>query len=164
MLCIYLVNTWSWPNKLTLLYSEGAQYLYVAYGQFVLGFLTTLLLCVLCILWNKETNILRNVYLQKNKSSLGINNGFFDYKIRIIPNQYEFGLQWGKKTETKTFAPFICSFFFTESSFECVSCRNIMSAFLLPHQVNTVLLWWKLLMLLTFKQSNLNKSTIKVVF
>ena len=30
--------------------------------------------------------------------------------------------------------------FFSESSFECVSCRNIMAAFLLPHQVNTVLL------------------------
>ena len=110
MLCIYLVNAWSWPNKLILLYSEGAQYLYVAYGQFVLGFLTTLLLCVLCILWNKETNILRNVYLQKNKSSLGINNGFFDHKIRIIPNQYEiWATMWKKK---KTFAPFICPFFF----------------------------------------------------
>ena len=65
---------------------------------------------------------------------------FLITKLELFLISTNLGYNGEKKTKTKTFAPFICSFFFSESSFECVSCRNIMSAFLLPHQVNTVLL------------------------
>ena len=65
---------------------------------------------------------------------------FLITKLELFLISTNLGYNGEKKTKTKTFAPFICSFFFSESSFECVSCWNIVSAFLLPHQVNTVLL------------------------
>ena len=63
---------------------------------------------------NKLTYYEMSTFKKINLHCMGINNGFFDYKIRIIPNQNEFGLQCekNKKTKTKTFAPFICPFFF----------------------------------------------------
>ena len=74
-------------------------------------------------------------------------------------------LRVGPSWSGPTFVPaYSFAHCFSESSFECVSCRNITSAFLFRHQVNIVLLLWKLLMPLTFKETNLNKSAVSVVF
>ena len=63
----------------------------------------------------------------------------------------EFGLPWEHNISP------LHSFFhcFSDSTFECVSCRKMMSTFLLRHLVNIALLFRKLFMPLTFKEINL---------
>ena len=65
---------------------------------------------------------------------------FLITKLELFLISTNLGYNGEKKQKQKRLLHSFVHFFFTESSFECVSCRNIMSAFLLPHQVNTVLL------------------------
>ena len=77
-----------------------------------------------------------------------------------ITTTHEFGLP----CEKNALPPHSFAHCFSESSFQCVSCRNITSAFLLQHQVNIVLLSWKLFMPLTFKETNLKNLPFKLCF
>ena len=48
------------------------------------------------------------------------------------------------------------------SPFECVSCKNTISAFFLRHQVKTVRLFQKLVRALTLSDIKVNVSEIKI--
>ena len=65
---------------------------------------------------------------------------FLITKFELFLISTNLGYNGEKKNKNKNVCSIHLFIFFSESSFECVSCRNIMSAFLLPHQVNTVLL------------------------